>query len=138
LAALGRRSPALFLRLATSELPEVDRLELARAEPRDAFVAGYIEAFRIGSAGVAQDLRLLVRPWGFDLGAIRAPTWIHHGEADTTVPPEHARRFAAAIPRAEVRIHPGHGHFSLLGAAAAEIIAPLAAPAQRRARAAGG
>jgi pimeloyl-ACP methyl ester carboxylesterase len=125
LAALARRSPALFLRIATTELPEADRRELARAEPRDAFVAGYVEAFRRGHGGVAQDLRLLTRPWGFELAAIRAPGSVHYGDADTTVPAEHARRFAAAIPRAELRLHAGHGHFSLLGRGARDILAPL-------------
>lgn len=123
LAALARRSPQLFLRIATVELPEVDRRDLARPGQRDAFLAGFVEAFRRGSAGVAQDLRVLRRPWGFDLDAIRAPTRVYHGEADTTVPPEHARRLAGAIPGAELRLRPGHGHFSLLGAAAAEILA---------------
>lgn len=126
LAALGRRSPGLFLRIATSELPEIDRRELGRPAPRDAFVSGYLEAFRRGSCGVAQDLRLLTRPWGFDLGTIRSATWIHHGEDDTTVPASHARRFAEAIPGAQLRLHAGHGHFSLLGAAAGEILAPAA------------
>jgi pimeloyl-ACP methyl ester carboxylesterase len=125
LAVLARRSPALFLPIATSELPDVDRRALARPAARDAFVAGYVEAFRRGSRGVAQDLRLLTRPWGFDLAAIRCPTWIHHGEADTTVPAGHARGFAAAVDGAHLQIHPGHGHFSLLPDTARAVLAPL-------------
>jgi pimeloyl-ACP methyl ester carboxylesterase len=122
LAQVARRSPQLFLYIATSELPEIDRHELRSVEQREAFVASYIEAFRRGSAGVAQDLRLLTRPWGFDLGSIRVPTWIHHGQADTTVPPHHARRFAEAIPGAQLRLHHRHGHFSLLAAEATEML----------------
>jgi pimeloyl-ACP methyl ester carboxylesterase len=72
------------------------------------------EAFRRGSWGVGQDLRVLTRPWGFDLGSITVPTSIHHGDADTTVPLQHARGFAEAIPGAPLHIHPGHGHFSIL------------------------
>ena len=83
---------------------------------RDPFVTSYIEAFRRGSRGVAQDLRVLTRPWGFELGSIQAPTSIHHGEADTTVPPQHARLFAEAIHSAQLQLHPGQGHFSILGA----------------------
>jgi len=48
------------------------------------------------------------------------------GDADTTVPPQHARLFAAAIPGAQLQLHPGHGHFSILGVAR-QILAPLAA-----------
>jgi pimeloyl-ACP methyl ester carboxylesterase len=126
LAVLARRSPELFIRMATSELPRIDRTALTRPEEREAFVAGYLEAFRTGSAGVRQDLRLLTRQWGFELNAILAPTWIHHGDADTTVPSEHARRFAAAIPGAELRLHAGHGHFSL-DLATAGVLAPAVA-----------
>lgn len=70
LAALARRSPRLFLRLAASELPAADRRALEQAALREAFLAGYLEAFRRDSWGVAQDLRLLTRPWGFELGSI--------------------------------------------------------------------
>ena len=66
LAALERRSPQLFLRLATSEMPDVDRRALQQPGVRDPFLANYVEAFRRGSWGVAQDLRVLTRPWGFE------------------------------------------------------------------------
>ena len=125
LAALARRSPRLFLRLATSELPGIDRRAIAQPGMRDAFLVGYAEAFRCGSRGVAQDLRVLTRPWGFQLGSITVPTSIHYGDADTTVSPWHARLYAEAIPGAQLQLYPGHGHFSIL-AAAREMLAPLA------------
>jgi hypothetical protein len=40
------------------------------------------------------------------------------------VPPEHARLDAGAIPGAQLQLHPGHGHFSIL-AGAGEMLAPL-------------
>ncbi len=125
LAALGRHRPELFLRLATSELPDIDRRTLGQPVMREAFLVGYAEAFRQGTWGVAQDLRVLTRPWGFDLGSITVPTSIHQGKADTTVPPQHARLLAGAIPGADLRLYPGHGHFSILGASR-QILAPLA------------
>jgi len=125
LAVLARRSPALFLRVATSEMPDSDRRALGHPSMREMFLTCYIEAFRQGSAGAAQDLRVLTRPWGFDLGSVRAPTSVHHGDADTTVPLQHARRYAAAIPGAQLQTHPGHGHFSIL-AIAQQMLAPAA------------
>ncbi|WP_406270915.1 alpha/beta hydrolase [Actinacidiphila glaucinigra] len=116
LATLARRAPGLFVRLATSEMPAGDRLALAQPDAREAFLTDYLEAFHQGSRGVAQDLRVLTRPWGFDLESIRVPTSIHHGDADTTVPLQHGRRFAAAIPGARLHVHPGQGHFSILTA----------------------
>jgi pimeloyl-ACP methyl ester carboxylesterase len=114
LAALARRSPDIFLWLAATNQPDVDIRALRQPEMRESFLTCYLEAFRRGSWGVAQDLRLLTRPWGFDLGSITAPTSIHHGDADTTVPVQHARLYAEAIPGAELRIYPGEGHFSIL------------------------
>ncbi len=114
LAILARREPGLFLRLATSEMPDIDRRALAQPDARQAFRTNYVRALHRGSCGVGQDLRLLTRPWGFDLESITVPTSIHHGDADTTVPLRHARRFAEAIPGAQLQIHPGHGHFSIL------------------------
>jgi pimeloyl-ACP methyl ester carboxylesterase len=122
---LARRRPRLFLRLAASEFPGIDRRAIRQPGMREAFLAGYAEAFRRGSGGVAQDLRVLTRPWGFELGSITVPAWVHHGDADTTVPPQHARLFAEAIPGARLQLHPGHGHFSILGAAR-EMLAALA------------
>jgi pimeloyl-ACP methyl ester carboxylesterase len=124
LAALARRSPRLFFRVATSELPGADRHALSQPIFRDPFLANYLEAFRRGSGGVAQDLRVLTRPWGFELGSITVPSSIHHGDADNTVPFRHAQLFAEQIPGARLRLHPGHGHFSIL-AAVPEILAAL-------------
>jgi pimeloyl-ACP methyl ester carboxylesterase len=113
-AALARFRPELFLRLAATAQPDADIRALRRSDVRESFLSCYQEAFRRGSWGVAQDLRLLTRPWGFELASITAPTSIHHGDADLTVPVQHARRYAAAIPGAQLHIHPGDGHFSIL------------------------
>lgn len=125
LAAVARRRPDLFLRLAATAQPDVDVRALQAPDLRESFLTCYLEAFRRGGWGVAQDLRVLTQPWGFDLGSIKAPTSIRHGDADTTVPVQHARLYAAAIPGARLQIHPGDGHFSLLGRPE-EILAALA------------
>lgn len=114
LAGLARTSPGLFLRLAQTAQPQADIRALEHPDMRESFLTSYVEAFRQGSWGVAQDLRVLTRPWGFDLSAIKAPTWVRHGDADTTVPVLHSRRYAEAIPHAQLHIYPGEGHFSIL------------------------
>jgi pimeloyl-ACP methyl ester carboxylesterase len=124
LADLARSWPELFLRLAATAQPEADVRALSEPAMRDSFLSCYIEAFRHGSWGVEQDLRVLTRPWGFDLGTITVPTWVRHGDADTTVPLQHARRYAEAIPGARLQIHPGDGHFSILSHAR-DILAPV-------------
>jgi pimeloyl-ACP methyl ester carboxylesterase len=125
LAKLARLRPELFLRLAATAQPDADIHALEDPGMRESFLTSYIEAFRRGSWGVAQDLRVLTRPWGFDLGSIKAPTWVAHGDADTTVPVQHARLYAEAIPGAQLEIYPGQGHFSILSRPQ-EVLAPLA------------
>ncbi|HEX5304310.1 MAG TPA: hypothetical protein VFW50_45690 [Streptosporangiaceae bacterium] len=68
---------------------------------------------------------MLMRPWGFELGSITVPASIHHGDADITVPPQHARLLAEAIPGAQLRLYPRHGHFSILDVAE-DMLATLA------------
>jgi pimeloyl-ACP methyl ester carboxylesterase len=125
LSALARRWPQAFLRLAASAQPEADIRALQDPGMRESFLTSYIEAFRGGSSGVAQDLRVLTRPWGFDLSSVKAPTWVRHGDADLTVPVQHARRYAEAIPGAQLQVYPGDGHFSILSHPE-RILAPLA------------
>lgn len=122
MSALARLPSRAFMRLATVEMPVVDRRTLSGGLARQDFLDGYREAFRRGTGGVGQDLRLLTRPWGIELESIRTPTRVHHGDADTTVPIEHARRYAAAISGAELVIHPGEGHFSLLARRARDVL----------------
>jgi len=50
---------------------------------------------------------------GFDLGTIQVPVRIWHGDLDATVPLEHGKMLAEALPKAELTVMPGDGHFSL-------------------------
>jgi NAD(P)-dependent dehydrogenase (short-subunit alcohol dehydrogenase family) len=65
-----------------------------------------------------------IRPWAQQVEAkvpgpgpprhASASTGTGQGDADTTAPLQHARLCAEAIPGAQLHIHPGHGHFSIL------------------------
>lgn len=48
-----------------------------------------------------------------ELGAVRAPTLLLHGDADTDVLPEHSERAAREVPGAELVTLPGGTHFAL-------------------------
>jgi pimeloyl-ACP methyl ester carboxylesterase len=68
------------------------------------------------------------RPWSFDAGAIGAPVWVLHGEADTLVPVTHARHTARIVPCARLVTRAGQGHLSILPEIpqlAAELVAVL-------------
>lgn len=125
LAGLARSAPGAFLRLTEIAQPGADVDALRDPAARETFLTSYTEAFAQGWQGVAQDLRLLTRPWGFELSGIAAPTQVLHGDADITVPLEHSRRYAAAIPGAQLRVFPGDGHFSIFSHAR-DVLAGLA------------
>ncbi|WIE73492.1 alpha/beta hydrolase [Curtobacterium sp. MCJR17_020] len=87
------------------------------ADPeRRAFLLGLA---RTGNAsgprreGWANDVRQLAAVESLDLVAVRAPTLLVHGDADTEVRPDDSTRAAAAISGAELVTLPGGTHFAL-------------------------
>ena len=69
-----------------------------------AYADGRVESFRDGARWLALELALLSRPWGFDLGAIRAPVTLWYGEHDGVTPVSIGRDFERALPNASLRI----------------------------------
>jgi len=59
------------------------------------------------------DVRNLGAIEDLGLGAVRAPTLLVHGDADTDVLPSHSARAAAEVPGAELVVLPGGTHFAL-------------------------
>ena len=60
----------------------------------------------------AHDLALFARHWGFQLDEVTVPVVVWHGLADVIVPPSHGHHQAARLPRGELRVRPGEGHFA--------------------------
>jgi pimeloyl-ACP methyl ester carboxylesterase len=94
-------------------LPAKDRLTLANPDTLKVLRATVREGLRQGAQGVLRDLLHYVRPWGIELAAIEQPVTLWHGDADTVVPPAHSRFLVQRLPRAELRLLPGEGHYSL-------------------------
>jgi pimeloyl-ACP methyl ester carboxylesterase len=78
---------------------------------RDAEAAG-----TTGLQGGADDDVAFVTPWGVDLGTVRVPVRIDHGDRDRVVPVAQGRMLAEAVPRARYEEHEGDGHLSVLAA----------------------
>jgi pimeloyl-ACP methyl ester carboxylesterase len=108
-AALHRRPRKLVGRLARA-MADVDRAALERAPAGVTVQADLALAFRQGSAAVAQEMRLLSRPWGFDPGQITVPVELWHGSQDRTVPLSMGRWLAERIPGAQLHERPEMGH----------------------------
>lgn len=67
-----------------------------------------------GPDAQADDLLAAARPWGFDVGAVRSPVLVVHGDQDRMVPAAHGAWLADRLPRGDLRLVPGAGHISVL------------------------
>lgn len=109
--AAWRRAPRLMLHLVRRGLPASDAEIVSRPEVRRHLLA---EAAVVPSPttaqAAAQDLVLFGSRWGLPLDRIDQHVVLWHGDADTTVPIEHARHLARALPHATLHEYPGEGH----------------------------
>ena len=70
------------------------------------------EAIRQGVTGIASDIvATTIAPWGFEPKDVNAPVALWYGEDDELVPPEHGGWWAEVLPKADLRVVPGAGHF---------------------------
>jgi pimeloyl-ACP methyl ester carboxylesterase len=85
---------------------DVERMRRDTQSAADQILAGLAP----GPDGLIDDNLALVRPWGFDLGAIHVPVVIAYGRHDTLVPPAHSEWLAAHIAGSITWVDPGSGH----------------------------
>ena len=67
-----------------------------------------------GSSGAEFDLRNLMTPWDFDLGAIEVPVSLWYGELDDVVAPALGTALASALPNSHLEIIEDASHLLLL------------------------
>ena len=125
--ALRVVTPAGIVEELASLLPDVDR-----AYCTDEHGGELAEAFHQGLAvsedGWVDDDLAFVRPWGFDLAAIRVTVHVWQGSADLMVPFAHGQWLASAVPGAVAHLLDGQGHLSIgVGQAEAIVGAMVAA-----------
>jgi pimeloyl-ACP methyl ester carboxylesterase len=69
---------------------------------------------RDGYWGWLDDDMVFVRPWGFDLDAIRSQVHVWQGAHDRMVPYGHGRWLADHVPSSCRHLHDEHGHLTLV------------------------
>jgi pimeloyl-ACP methyl ester carboxylesterase len=90
--------------------PPADDVLMDLLEVRETCVVSENEAFRPGLLGFAWDARLLTRPWGFQLEAIRTPVSLWHGTSDNMTPLPMARWIASRLPDCRTTFCEGEAH----------------------------
>lgn len=71
-------------------------------------------AFRQGTIGMADDFKVLSRPWSFSLRDIEIPVHIWQGAQDRVINPRIGAAIAARIPHAQYHQPENSGHMVLL------------------------
>lgn len=87
-----------------------DRAVLGHPQFKAMFLHDLITAEDLRAS--AHDLALFARHWGFHLDEVTVPVVVWHGLSDVIVPPSHGHHQAARLPRGELRVRPGEGHFA--------------------------
>jgi len=87
-----------------------DKPVLRNPQFKAMFLADLLTAGHLRS--VAHDMALFSRHWGFGLDDVEPPVIVWQGLADTIVPPSHGHHQAARLPRGELHVRPGEGHFA--------------------------
>jgi pimeloyl-ACP methyl ester carboxylesterase len=103
-------NPERALKHMWGNFAKSDQTTLARPELRQAFIATMKEAYRRGIRGVAAEMSLFMRSWGFRLQDIEMPVYLWQGGADINVPPAMGHYLAKAIPNCYARFYPNEGN----------------------------
>jgi pimeloyl-ACP methyl ester carboxylesterase len=109
---------ALYLRwpdfvvddLLCRDSPIADVMLLGLQDVRDSTRRMLVYATRNGVGGLADELGMLVSPWGFAPEQIPIAIRFWHGDADNTVPLHHAEYLSSRISGSSLVICPGEGH----------------------------
>ena len=114
LTAMMLKNSSSMMKQMLKQLPEVDQRFFRDPANSKAIFSATLEAFRNGVGGASQEMKLLLKPWGFDLESIRYPISIWQGALDKQVPVAHGTIFANLIPNAQLKLFEDEGHHSLI------------------------
>jgi pimeloyl-ACP methyl ester carboxylesterase len=78
---------------------------------RARYAASLLAGVAWGDQGMAREVLLLSKDWGFDLAEVKTPCVFWHGEMDRLVAVAGARRLASELPDAELRLISQGGHY---------------------------
>jgi pimeloyl-ACP methyl ester carboxylesterase len=110
-AAIARALPGPAAKASAAGLSDADA-ELVRRRPEVVTrgIEQVSDALQRGAGGTVEDLRIVMRPWGFRLEEVEVPTAVWQGDDDGSIPAEWGERLAAEISGARLHARRGEGH----------------------------
>jgi pimeloyl-ACP methyl ester carboxylesterase len=81
---------------------------------RENCIQSDIGAYAQGTRGMAWDIRLITRPWGFKLEDIKVPVYLWHGTADNSTTMNMVHYMAEKIRNCKATICEGEAHMLLI------------------------
>jgi pimeloyl-ACP methyl ester carboxylesterase len=106
-----RRDPDPVIEQIASELPDVDRAIISRAEFRAVMRESFTEAVRQGVRGWADDDLAFAKSWGFEPEDVEVEVRLWQGELDVLAPRAHGEYVAGRLPNGRFELLEGGGHF---------------------------
>lgn len=111
IARRGRKDPDAAHDRFFRDASRVDRAVLDRPEVKSRWMPAFGEAAHRGGRGLAEDMRAVQRPWGFDPADVRVPVHLWHGRRDQIAPPNHAEQWIEVLPDCRPVWCDNEGHF---------------------------
>ena len=105
--------PPILKQVMISDLSANADREVIRNQTPENATAFLYESVRQGPQGIIDDYKATQRPWHFDPSEIKIEVQLWQGGDDKLCPMSMARSLENSIPRAELNIVPGQGHFLL-------------------------
>ena len=109
----------LAYRGLTKVMPEGDQRVFSDPDIEAMFIDDMIHVLggKVPFQALLDDARLCGRDWGFRLADVRVPVRWWHGDADSIIPFEDARKAAERLPNAELILMPEESHLGGFAAA---------------------
>jgi pimeloyl-ACP methyl ester carboxylesterase len=106
--------PTIAIKLDDGIRPQPDDEILHIPEIRENCIQSDLGAYAQGTRGLAWDVRLITRPWGFKLEDIKVPVYLWHGTADNSTTMNMVRYMEERIPNCEATLCEGEAHMLLI------------------------
>lgn len=105
------KNPYRYIERTLREAAAADKMVFADPMFRARYAASLLAGVAWGDLGMAREVLMLSKDWGFDLAEVRTPSVFWHGEMDRLVAVAGAKRLVGELPDAKLRLISEAGHY---------------------------